>query len=194
MKTEFLRNHGITDQAVIDAIMAENGKDINAAKGNVESLTSQVTELQGQLTERDNQLKELKKSVKDNEALTTKITELETANQNAATEYQNKIAEIQKNHAIENGVRDAKAKNVKAVIALLDKEKITYKDNTLTGLTEQLDALKTGEDTGFLFVEQNNNPTPPAGTNPNNPPANSGTPPTSGSLAEAVAKALGGNK
>ena len=174
--------------------MAENGKDINAAKGNVESLTSQVTELQGQLTERDNQLKELKKSVKDNEALTEKITQLETANQNATTEYQNKIAEIQKAHAIENGVRDAKAKNVKAVIALLDMEKITYKDNALVGLTEQLDALKTAEDSGFLFGEQNNNPTPPAGTKLNNPPAGGGTPPTSGSLAEAVAKALGGNK
>ena len=112
MKTETLRNLGITDQTVIDAIMAENGKDVNAAKGNVEKLNTQIEELTKQIGDRDAQLKELKNAVKDNETLTSKITELETANKNATTEYQTKITEIQKNHAIENGVRDAKAKNV----------------------------------------------------------------------------------
>lgn len=195
MKTETLRNLGITEQSVIDAIMAENGRDINAAKGNVEQLTTQINDLQGQLAERDNQLKELKKSVKDNETLTAKITELETANQTASTEYQNKLVEIQKNHAIENGVRDAKAKNVKAVMALLDMGKITYEDGKLNGLTEQIDALQKGEDTNFLFTVEQSNPTPPAGTNVNNPPAgNGGNAPTSGSFAEAIAKAIGGNK
>lgn len=194
MKTETLRNLGITDQTVIDAIMAENGRDINAAKGNTEQLNSQITALQEQLTERDNQLKEIKKSVKDNETLTAKITELETANETAKTEYQNKITEIQKTHAIENGVRDAKAKNVKAVVALLDMGKITYADDKLTGLAEQLEALQKSEDSSFLFTSESH-PTP-AGTSINNPPVggNGGNPPTSGSWADAVAKALGGNK
>lgn len=194
MKTETLRNLGITDQTVIDAIMAENGKDINAAKGNKEQLESQITALQEQITERDNQLKELKKSVKDNETLTTKITELETANETAKTEYQRKIDDIQKNHAIENGVRDAKAKNVKAVVALLDQSKITYADGKLTGLSEQLEALQKGEDTNFLFTAQQTTPSAPAGTTPSAPPTNPTTPIGSSSFASAVAKALGGNK
>lgn len=193
MKTEFLKSLNITDQTVIDAIMAENGKDINNAKGNVEQLNTQVEELQKQLKERDDQLKTLKDTVKDNETLTSKITELETANKTAATEYQTKITEIQKIHAIESDVRDAKAKNVKAVIALLDQSKITYEDNKLSGLKEQLEALKKGEDSGFLFGSEQT--PPPAGTNLSNPPAgNGGNPPTSGSFAEAVAKALSGNK
>lgn len=192
MKTEFLKGLNITDQAVIDAIMAENGKDINNAKGNVEQLTTQVDELQKQLKERDDQLKGLKDTVKDNETLTNKITELENANKTAATEYQTKITEIQKNHAIESGVRDAKAKNVKAVVALLDMSKITYEGDKLGGLTEQLEALKKSEDSNFLFG--NEQTPPPAGTNLSNPPAGGGTPPTSGSFAEAVAKALVGNK
>ena len=37
MKTEFLKGLNITDQTVIDAIMAENGKDINRAKGETET-------------------------------------------------------------------------------------------------------------------------------------------------------------
>ena len=194
MKTETLRTLGITDQTVIDAIMAENGKDVNAAKANTEALTTQVAELQKQLGERDEQLKGLKESVKDNEKLTEKITSLEEANKTATTEYQNKIYEIQKTHAIENGIRDAKAKNVKAVMALLDKSKINFADDKLTGFTEQIDALVKGEDTAFLFTVENNNPTPPAGTNLNNPPAGGGTPPTSGTFADAIAKAIGGNK
>ena len=198
MKTEFLRSIGITEQTVIDQIMAENGKDINNARGNTEVLNSQIAGLQEQLTERDNQLKELRKSVKDNEALTTRITELETANQNASTEYQNKLTEIQKNHAVENSIRDAKAKNIKAVMALLDMSKITYAEDKLSGLSEQIDALQKGEDTSFLFTADTTSvPPTPAGTTVYSPPTNgtgNGTPPTSGSWAEAVAKALGGNK
>lgn len=194
MKTETLRNLGITDQTVIDAIMAENGKDINAAKGNVEKLNTQIDELTKQIGDRDAQLKELKNAVKDNETLTSKITELETANETAKTEYQSKITEIQKNHAIENGVRDAKAKNVKAVVALLDMSKITYADDKLTGLSEQLEALQKGEDTNFLFTAQQTTPTAPAGTTPSAPPTNPTTPTGSSSFASAVAKALSGNK
>lgn len=189
MKSDFLRNLGITDQSVIDSIMAENGKDVNAAKGKNTELEAKVTELEGQLADRDTQLTTLKESVKDNEKLTAKITELETANNEAKTAYENKIAEIQKTHAIESGVRDAKAKNVKAVMALLDMNKITYKEGKLDGLSGQIETLTKGEDTSFLFGESK--PNIPSGTQPNNPPSNGGqNPPTSMTLAQAVAKSL----
>ena len=188
MKSDFLRGLGITDQSVIDAIMAENGKDVNAVRGNITELETKVTELTSQITERDTQLTTLKESVKDNDKLTAKITELETANAEAKTTYEGKIAELQKSHAIESGVRDAKAKSVKAVMALLDMEKISYKDGKLDGLSTQLESLTKSEETSFLFGSVN----APAGTNLNNPPSNggNGNPPTSKSLAEAIAKAI----
>ena len=127
MKTEFLKGLGIVEQSVIDAIMAENGKDINAVKSNTTQLETQIENLKNQISERDSQLKGLKESAKDNEGLTNKITELENANKKASEEYENKIAAMQKTHAIESGVRDAKAKNVKAVMALIDADKITFK-------------------------------------------------------------------
>lgn len=189
MKTEFLKTLGIVEQSVIDAIMAEHGKDINAVKSNTETLTSQIAELQTQLNDRDTQLKDLKKSVKDNEALTNKITELETANANAKTEYESKIAAIQKLHAVESGVRDAKAKNVKAVMALLDMDKITFTDGKIDGLSTQIDALTKGDDTSFLFGEAQT--PPPTGTKLNTPPVgNSGKAVTSTTLAAAIAKSL----
>lgn len=193
MKTETLRELGLT-QEQIDKVMAENGKDVNAAKGNVEQLTTQVSELQTQLGERDKQLKELKTTAKDNETLTAKIAELEEANKKMATDSQAKIEGIQKNHAIENGVREAKAKNMKAVMALLDMEKITYKDGQLSGLSEQLENLKKGEDSSFLFGETQ--PNKPAGTTPPNPPSGGagGNQPSGNTFAQAIANALNANK
>lgn len=193
MKTDFLKNLGITEQSVIDSIMAENGKDINAVKSNTESLETQITDLKAQLTDRDNQLADLKKSVKDNEKLTEKITELETANANSKTEYENKIASMQKMYAIENGVRDAKAKNVKAVMALLDMEQITFTDGKVNGLSKQIEDLIKGEDTSFLFGEQK--PAPPSGTKPNDPPSggNPSNPPSGKSFHDAIAAAIGKN-
>lgn len=194
MKTDFLKNLGITEQSVIDAIMAENGKDINGVKANHESLETQITELKTQLQDRDTQLADLKKSVKDNEKLTQKITELEEVNATSKTEYENKIASMQKMYAIENGVRDAKAKNVKAVMALLDMEKITFNDGKIDGLSKQIEELTKGEDTSFLFGEQK--PPVPSGTEPNNPPSggNKNNPPSGKSFSDAVAAALSGNK
>jgi hypothetical protein len=75
--------------------------------------------------------------------------------------------------------------------------KITYAEDKVSGLDEQLDALQKNEETSFLFTVETTAPPAPAGTTVYNPPANgtgNGTPPTSGSWAEAVAKALGGNK
>ena len=70
MKREFLKNMELTDEQ-IDAIMAENGKDVNGLKEQVNSLTTEKDGLQSQLTERDTQLKDLKG--KDSAELTADI-------------------------------------------------------------------------------------------------------------------------
>lgn len=197
MKTEFLKSIGIEDQSVIDKIMAENGKDINAAKKSAEGFESQIEDLKNQISDRDKQLKTLKESAKDNTDLTAQIEQLQNDNKEAKKAYETKIAEMQKTHAIESAVRDAKAKNVKAVMALLDGEKITFADGKLTGLDEQIASLTSGEDTSFLFG--NDAPPTPAGAKPGNMPNDNGgsnTQPTGNrsmggmSLAEGIAAAF----
>lgn len=190
MKTDFLKNLGITEQSVIDQIMAENGRDVNAAKADLNNYKQQVTDLQGQITAKDTEIATLNTKVGEVETLRTENAQLKTDKTNLTNELNTKVSEIKKTHAIESGVRDAKARNIKAVIAQLDISKITYENDELKGLTEQLDALKTGEDTSFLFGEVKS---APAGTHVHTPPANGGNPPTSNSLAEAVAKAMGKN-
>ena len=190
MKTDFLKNLGITEQSVIDQIMAENGRDVNAAKADLNGYKQQVTDLQGQITTMTNEIATLNTKAGEVETLRTENAQLKTDKTNLTTELNTKVSEIKKDYAIESGIRDYKARNVKAVKALLDDSKITYENETLSGLVEQLDALKAGEDTSFLFGEVQ---TPPAGTHVHTPPANGGNPQTSKTYAEAIAKALSKN-
>ena len=189
MKSEFLKNLGITEQSVIDQIMAENGRDVEKVRTDLNTARQQVTELQGQLTTKNGEIADLQKKVGDTDALNQQIAQLTTDKTNLETRLNTEVAQIQKTHAIESGVRDAKARNLKAVMAQLDMEKITYENGELKGLTEQLDTLKTGEDTSFLFGEAQS---VPSGTHVSTPPAQGGmNPPTSKTFAEAVAKQLG---
>lgn len=194
MKTDFLKNLGIVEQSVIDQIMAENGRDVNKVRDELNTYKTQVEDYKNQVSAKDSEISKLKIEADKVEGLTQQVTQLTADKTQLTNDLNTKVSEIQKNHAIESGVRDAKAKNVKAVIAQLDMAKITFADGQLTGLKEQLETLQKGEDTSFLFNTGDNH-TPPAGTNLNNPPANGGNnPPTTNTLYGAIAKALGGNK
>lgn len=188
MKTETLKELGLT-QEQINVIMAENGKDVNNAKGNLDTLNQQIENYKQQITDRDNQLNELKKSVKDNESLTKQIADLQETNKNSATEFANKLSAMEKAHAVENAIRDAKALNIKAVMANLDLEKVTMVDGKLNGLTEQLESLKKGEDTSFLFGNSQPSPSGTEPRNPNNQPqGNQQNVGLSGAIAKALAQ------
>ena len=191
MKTEFLKNLGITEQSVIDQIMAENGRDVNAAKTDLNTYKQKVTDLEGQITAKDNEIATLNTKVGEVETLRNENTQLKTDKTNLTNDLNTKVNEIKKTYAIESGVRDAKARNVKAVIAQLDMSKITYENDELGGLTEQLEELKKGDDTSFLFGEVQS---APYGTHVYTPPANGGNPTTNTSFTDAVANALGKNK
>lgn len=188
MKSEFLKNLGITEQSVIDQIMAENGRDVEKVRTELTAVKQQVTDLQGQISTKNGEIADLQKKVGDTDALNQQIAQLTTDKTNLTNELNTKVSEIQKTHAIENGVRDAKARNIKAVIAQLDMSKIKFENGELSGLSEQLETLKTGEDTSFLFGETKN---APAGTHISTPNSAGGNPPTSTTFAEAVAKSLG---
>ena len=191
MKRDFLRSLGIEDKDIIDKILDENSSDIGRAKGELDTYKTKVTNLENEIESKKTEIATLTKQVGDTTALNEKITQLETDKTNLTNELNNKVSQIQKTHAVETAIRDAKGKSVKAVMAHLDMEKITYENNELGGLTEQLEALKTGEDTSFLFGEAK--PTPPSGTNPKNPDngGNGGNPPTGMSFADAIAKSIG---
>lgn len=194
MKRDFLKDLGIEDKEIINKILDENSADIGRAKGETDDLKSQIKSLETQLSKKTTEFDNLKESTKDYNTLNEKINQLELEKSQLQTDkaqltvdLQTKVSEIRKAHAIENTVRDSKAKNVKAVMALLDMEKIKYENNELSGISEQLDTLKGGEDTSFLFGD--GTPTI-SGAAPNNPVNGGNGRPQAASFAEAVANAL----
>lgn len=182
MKSDFLRELGVTDQKIIDSIMAENGRDITKAQKDYDAVCARVEGLEAQLTERDSQLKDLKKSAKDNESLIAKITELETANTTMKNEYESKLNQMKRDNEVEGKLRDAKAKNIKAVRALLD----------LDGdIDKQIETLKSAEDSKFLFeAAQTTQTNPPAGTTPPAGNTTTNTTKTELSFADKISAAL----
>lgn len=163
MKTEFLKGLGL-EQDVIDKIMAENGKDIEKHKNEATEAKAAVGKLEAQLGERDKQLEELKKV--DAAALRAKIAELQTANKTAQAEFEASLKKMTLDNKIEVALLGAKAKNTKAVRALLDEAKISLDGENVLGLNEQVEALK--KDAPYLFGEEKpQNPPPPvSGGNP----------------------------
>lgn len=190
MRRDFLKGLGIEDKEVIDKILDENSSDIGKAKGELQTYKDKVTELETEIRTKEGKITELETKAGKVTELEDKVTQLEADKTKLQGDLDTKVTALQKTHAIENGVRDAKAKNVKAVMALLDLDKITFTEGKLEGLSNQLETLTKGEDTSFLFGAKGN----PAGTEPGNPPGNGGNPPTAKSFAEAVANALNNNK
>jgi len=163
MERKFLKDLGIADEA-IEKIMAENGKDINELKAASEASKTTLADLQKQIGERDKQLETLKKSSGDNEDLKKQITDLQTANKTAKSEYEANLKKITLDGKIESALLGAKAKNTKAARALLDESKISLDGENVIGLNEQLEAMK--KDAAYLFGEDTKNPPPPADGQP----------------------------
>lgn len=166
MKREFLKELGLADEA-IEKIMAENGKEINELKAAGTTAQTTIADLQKQISDRDKQLETLKKSSGDNEALQKQIAELQEANKTAKAEYDAQVKKLQLDSKVETALLGAKAKNTKAVRALLDESKISLDGENVLGLNEQLEALK--KDAAYLFGEDKGNPPPPVGGTPPKP-------------------------
>ena len=161
MKRDFLKDLGLEKEA-IDSIMEENGKDIEAAKGDVKALESKISTLESdtatlkkQVEDRDSQLETLKNSTGDVEAMKTQIADLQKANKDAADAHAAEIKQMKIDAAIDSALATAKAKNVKAVKALLELgDDVDIDDKgVVKGLDEAIKKLQGAEDSKFLFEE-----------------------------------------
>lgn len=168
MKREYLESLGL-EKNTIDLIMAEHGKTVQAVKSELEAEAAVSTDLKTQLGQRDADLAALKADKASAEDLQTKITDLETKYADQLAEHESTVTRIRKQSEIKLGVTQAGARNLKAVMALLDDDKIELADDGIKGLTEQLEALKENE--AYLFEEAKPLTQTVAGGNPARPPA-----------------------
>lgn len=125
---------------------------------------TELKDLKGQLSERDKQLKDLQTKATGNESLQAEITRLQQENEQAREKYEQELQQREYDFVLESALRDAKAKNPKAVRALLNTDAIKLADGKLVGLDEQLKSLRESDD--YLFVPDGLKGKTPPGTPP----------------------------
>lgn len=131
MTRKQLEDLGLSKEQM-DSIMKINGEDIENAKG---------------------------AAAGDGAALSARIAELEKANADLTSTHENEISQLKIGFAVEQALGAAKAKNIKAVRALLDTDSLKLeKDGSVKGLAEQIEKLTTDKGTSFLFDSKSNTP------------------------------------
>ena len=147
MKEEFLKNFKVGGQQlpddVVQAILAENDRDVDAAKAPFADYDS----IKDQLDTAKESLKKLE-GVDVNE-LQGKITTLQNDLKDKEAEYQGKLADMTFDHALEKAITGAKGRNAKAIRALLDVDTLKSSKNQEADIKAALDGLK--KDSGYLF-------------------------------------------
>lgn len=159
MKREFLQNFKVGDQAlpkeIIDAIMDENGRDIEAAKkpfADYEAVKAQLQAAKDGL--------EAFKGV-DVDKLQGKIQELTGQLADKDREWQDKLDGMAFDGRIKDAITAAKGRNAKAIAALLDVDALRASKNQETDIRAALEALKRTTD-----ICLNPRPRPPIPTGP----------------------------
>lgn len=144
MKREFLQGLQVEGaplpKEIVDAIMAENGRDIE----NVKARFSDYEELKQQLAQAQGA----------EDALAVAKQWEEKYNQTVDT-HRREMSDLIFSHNLENAITAYKGRNAKAITALLDLEAIQSSENQQDALAQALEALKT--ECSYLFREE----TPP---------------------------------
>lgn len=140
MKKEFLLNFKVGDQAlpddVVEAILAENSRDVDAAKAPYADYDS----IKDQLKTAKDGLKAFEGV--DVAQLQGQITQLQNDLTAKETEHQTKLADMAFNHALEKAITGANGRNAKAITALLDVPTLKASKNQEADIKAALESLK----------------------------------------------------
>lgn len=170
MKAEFLQNFKVGDtplpKEVVDAILAENDRDVKAAVkpfADYESIKEQLTAAKEGLKAFDGV------DVKD---LQGQVAKLKGDLEAKETEHQAKLAELEFDGVLKDAITAAKGRSVKAVRAMLDVDTLKASKNREADIRTALEGLK--KDSGYLFESAETPPPYSAGTGTQPPPAGTG--------------------
>lgn len=146
MKREFLQNLKVGEETlpkeVIDAIMAENGRDIEAAKA---AAVKPYADYQT--------IKEENQRLKDQQADGTvdgkTAAQWKEAHDQAVSNHQKELDGIKFQGILDSAITAAKGRNAKAITALLDVDALRDSEDQQEAIKVALENLK--KDSGFLF-------------------------------------------
>ena len=150
MKREFLQNFKVGGQPltdeIIEAIMAENGRDVQAEQAKYADYDSIKEQLQ---TAKDG-LKAFEGV--DVAQLQSQIAALNTQLSDKDKEWQGKLDAMAFDGKVKDAITAAKGKSAKAISALLDTDMLRASKNQDADIKTALEALK--KDSGYLFDDE----------------------------------------
>ena len=154
MNKEKLIEMGLTEELAIKIAKELDGNYVPKTRFN--EVNTELKQAKDQVKERDSQLETLKKNVGDSEELKKQIEALQNDNKTKDEAHAAEIKQIKIDAAVDKALADAKAKNPKAVKALLDLTKAELSDDgSIKGLDAQIKTLSEAEDSKFLFDTDN---------------------------------------
>lgn len=143
MKREFLQNFEGLSKEAIDAIMDENGRDIEKER----SKRADYDTIKEQLAAANKQIEEFKGM--DIDGVKKAAEEWKAKAEQAEREASERIAEMEFNGTLREAITAAKGRNVKAISALLDVPTLRGSKNQAEDIKAALEALK--QESGYLF-------------------------------------------
>jgi hypothetical protein len=162
MKREDLTKLGLAED-VVDKIMSLHGSDIESHKTKLSTAATELEGVKAQLLEAGKQIEAFKGMNIDQ--IKASADEWKAKAEQATADGAAKIAALQFDHALDSALTGAKAKNAKAVKALLDMNALKYNeaDGSVIGLEDQLKKVKETND--YLFASDAPTPKIVAGGN-----------------------------
>ncbi len=155
--------------AVIDKIMAMNGKDVEKAKGDLDKTKADLEAVQADVTAKQKQIEEANAAIEgfkgmDIDGIKKTADEWKAKAEQAQKDAAAQLLQVRFNHALERELGVAKAKDPKEVQVHLNMDGLKYdeKDDKVIGLPEQLEKIKT--ERVHLFVPDEPVTPPPTAT------------------------------
>ena len=180
MKRDFLQSIQVEGmplpKEVIDAIMAENGRDIQKAKAGLAELEQvrQALDLANRELEQFRQV--------DIEGLRSAASAWEEKYNLAAAQHQQELEQLRFDHQLQTVISGAKGRNAKAITALLDVENLKNSEDPRKAISDAVEQLK--KDSAYLFEMEQIPPLYARGTGVYMGPDNEGPTTLAGALKE----------
>jgi hypothetical protein len=150
MKRDDLKKLGLTDDAVIDAIMEAHGKDVEKFKTSVDASKTEAETLRGQLADANTQIEKFKGM--DVDGIKAAADDYKAKFENAQKESAAQLAKVKFDHALERELKETyKVKDPRDVIPHLKADKIQFEEDKFIGLDEQMKPLKESKE--YLFAD-----------------------------------------
>lgn len=172
MKSEALKEQGLTDEQ-IKFVMAENGKDVEKAKAELNSITAERDKFKSQAEAAEETLKKFEEVDVDSVK-----AELEDWKKKAEEQEKNYTEELYKrdfkdalNKELE-GVKFSSEAAKKSIMAEIESAGLKLNNGKILGLNDLLNQMKEADKTAFVSEAESNKP---KFTNPMGSTGNEGT-------------------